>query len=156
MKWNEHIFQHQQRFTYVKYFNNVKILQILLAVDCTFKAINLPRIKGKKYKKLPKPFTLLVKVCLLKNVFFDNSPSSCDIKKQKKSFLIWFYSQHILCLLVFENDFGPTIFIQQMMIIMSLMLINRAFSMNFYKFHFKIPHSYTIHLWNSSWVRYKG
>ena len=80
MKWNEHIFQHQQRFTYVKYLNNLKILWIILAVDCTFEAINLTRIKGKAAKALyPFGHSLSLEKC-----FFDNSPSSCDIKKQKK------------------------------------------------------------------------
>ena len=62
-------FSINKKFTQVKYFNNVKILLIILIVDCIFKAINLPRIKEKTYKKLSKPFTLLVLVCLLKNVF---------------------------------------------------------------------------------------
>ena len=42
------------------------------------------RIKEKNYKKLSKPFTLLVLVCLLKNVFFDDCPGPCGIKSNKK------------------------------------------------------------------------
>ena len=32
--------------------------------------------------------------------------------------------------------------------------MGRAFLMSFYKFSIGIPHSYTVHLWNSGWVGY--
>ena len=58
---------------------------MLVVVDCIFKAINLPRIKEKTYKKLSKPFTLLVLVCLLKNDFLSIALVPVALKGTKTS-----------------------------------------------------------------------
>ena len=44
----------------------------------------MPRIKEKTYKKLSKPFTLLVKVCLLKKVFLTIVLVPVALKSEKR------------------------------------------------------------------------